>query len=75
MIIMFVIFATCLHTFTLQMGLYLFKSLPFEAWLPSDPDLVILRQWLLNSSFGSHTHLLAQLILGNINWTRSQNVS
>ena len=50
------------------MGLYLFSGLPLDHWLPSDPYLVIVKQWLLTSDLGSATNQLAQLVLGKINW-------
>ena len=58
-----------------QMGLYLFSGLPLDNWLPSDPYLTIVRQWLLNSDLGSSTNQLAQLILGKINWGTTYAVS
>ena len=50
------------------MALYLFSELPVGVWQPSDPDLLILRQWLLNFSLGTQENQLAQTILGKINW-------
>lgn len=51
-----------------QMGLYLYKGLSMETWLPSEQDLSIIRQWLLNSALGTPPHLMAQTVLSNINW-------
>jgi len=57
-----------------QMGVYLYKWLPLETWLPTDPDLVILRQWLLTSDLTSPTNQMAQQILNHINWGTSHRV-
>ena len=57
------------------MGVYLYSSLPMDAWLPTDPDLVIVRQWLLTSDLGTPQNQLAQLILGQINWGLAHTVS
>ncbi|XP_053378040.1 ectopic P granules protein 5 homolog isoform X2 [Mercenaria mercenaria] len=54
-----------------QMGLYLYKGINMETWLPTDPDLVIIRHWLLNTAVGSPANLMAQEILSNINWGNS----
>ncbi|XP_060553082.1 ectopic P granules protein 5 homolog [Ruditapes philippinarum] len=54
-----------------QMGLYLYKGINMETWLPTDSDLGILRQWLLNTALGSPANLIAQEILSNINWGHS----
>ncbi|GFR61870.1 ectopic P granules protein 5 homolog [Elysia marginata] len=51
-----------------RMALYLFSDLPVGVWQPTDPDLLILRQWLLNFSLGTQENQLAQTILSRINW-------
>lgn len=51
-----------------RMALYLFSDLPVSVWQPTDPDLLILRQWLLNFSLGTQENQLAQTILARINW-------
>ena len=56
------------------MGLYLYKGINMETWLPTDLDLVVLRQWLLNTALGSPANLMAQEILSNINWGKSSKV-
>ncbi|XP_035829150.1 ectopic P granules protein 5 homolog isoform X2 [Aplysia californica] len=51
-----------------KMSLYLFSELPVSIWQPSDPDILILRQWLLNFDLLSSENQLARVILGKINW-------
>lgn len=45
-----------------------------ETWLPTDPDLVILRQWILTSDLGTPANLMAQQILSSINWGTTHKV-
>ncbi|KAL4226903.1 Ectopic P granules protein 5 [Mactra antiquata] len=54
-----------------QMGLYLYKGISLDTWLPTDQDLSIIHQWLLNSNLSSPENHMAQQILNNINWGRS----
>ncbi|GFO21233.1 ectopic p granules protein 5 homolog [Plakobranchus ocellatus] len=51
-----------------RMAFYLFSELPISVWQPTDPDLLILRQWLLNFSLGTLENKLSQMILAKINW-------
>ncbi|XP_052280497.1 ectopic P granules protein 5 homolog [Dreissena polymorpha] len=51
-----------------QMGIYFFKGLPLSSWLPTDPDLAVVRQWLLTSDLSSPANQMAQQILMNIHW-------
>ncbi|XP_055883015.1 ectopic P granules protein 5 homolog isoform X1 [Biomphalaria glabrata] len=51
-----------------KMALYLFSELPVSIWQPTDPDILTLRQWLLNHELISNENQLAQIILAKINW-------
>ncbi|BFZ08146.1 hypothetical protein BsWGS_11185 [Bradybaena similaris] len=51
-----------------NMAVYLFSDLPLSIWQPSDPDMLILRQWLLNHDLSSVENQLARIILAKINW-------
>ncbi|CAG5120166.1 unnamed protein product, partial [Candidula unifasciata] len=51
-----------------KMALYLFSDLPLSIWQPSDPDMLILRQWLFNHDLSSVENQLARIILAKINW-------
>ncbi|XP_052780180.1 ectopic P granules protein 5 homolog isoform X2 [Mya arenaria] len=55
-----------------QMGIYLYKGLPMETWLPTDQDLTVVRQWLLSTALGSPANQMAQQILASINWGTTQ---
>ncbi|XP_046571414.1 LOW QUALITY PROTEIN: ectopic P granules protein 5 homolog [Haliotis rubra] len=52
-----------------MMSLYLFRELPMWSWLPSDPDMLVLRQWLLLADLGQPENQLARLVLSRMNWS------
>ncbi|XP_071084165.1 ectopic P granules protein 5 homolog [Haliotis cracherodii] len=52
-----------------MMSLYLFRELPMWSWLPSDPDMLVLRQWLLLSDLAQPQNQLARLVLSRMNWS------
>ncbi|XP_059161411.1 ectopic P granules protein 5 homolog [Physella acuta] len=51
-----------------KMALYLFHELPICIWQPTDPDMLTLRQWLLNFDLNSSENQLAQVVLSKMNW-------
>ncbi|CAL1544233.1 unnamed protein product, partial [Lymnaea stagnalis] len=51
-----------------KMALYLFSELPISIWQPTDPDMLTLRQWILNFDLTTVENQLAQTILAKLNW-------
>ncbi|KAK6177743.1 hypothetical protein SNE40_015786 [Patella caerulea] len=51
-----------------SMALYLFRELPLHQSRPTDPDMLVIRQWLLQCELNSHENQLARHILSNLNW-------
>nr|KAG5697607.1 hypothetical protein BaRGS_001032 [Batillaria attramentaria] len=51
-----------------MMALYLFHELPASIWIPQDPDMLLLRQWLLNTDIASAENQLARVVLDRMNW-------
>lgn len=51
-----------------QMALYLFQEMPASIWSPQDPDMLLLRQWLLNFDLTTTENQLARLVLERMNW-------
>ncbi|ESO91450.1 hypothetical protein LOTGIDRAFT_228859, partial [Lottia gigantea] len=54
------------------MSIFLFRELPLHNCIPTDPDLLILRQWLLNCDLHTHENQLSRLILSYFNWDIDQ---
>ncbi|CAH1788011.1 unnamed protein product [Owenia fusiformis] len=51
-----------------MVSLYLFKELPIHLWLPTDADIAIVKNWLLNEPLTSPQHQLSRLLVGKMNW-------
>ena len=58
-----------------QMSLYLFNELPASIWIPQDPDMLLLRQWLLNNDLATAENQLACVVLDRMNWDLFTEVS
>ncbi|XP_055999889.1 ectopic P granules protein 5 homolog isoform X2 [Ostrea edulis] len=50
------------------MALYLFQALPFHQWIPCDPDIVVLKQWLMSSDLNQAQNQLTRHVLSQLNW-------
>ena len=57
------------------MSLYLFNDLPASIWIPQDPDMLLLRQWLLNNDLTTPENQLACIVLDRMNWDLFTEVS
>ncbi|XP_041348486.1 ectopic P granules protein 5 homolog isoform X2 [Gigantopelta aegis] len=55
-----------------MMSLYLFQDLPIQKWMPSDPDMLTLRQWLLTHDLSQAENQLARSVLSHMNWNISE---
>ncbi|XP_070191920.1 ectopic P granules protein 5 homolog [Littorina saxatilis] len=51
-----------------KMAIYLFSELPASIWIPKDPDMLLLRQWLLNNDLNTAENQLACVVLDHMNW-------
>ncbi|XP_069674865.1 ectopic P granules protein 5 homolog isoform X3 [Periplaneta americana] len=51
-----------------KLSLYLFKELPLLLWKPTEQDLSIIANWLLQCPLSSIESQLARLILSHLNW-------
>uniref|UniRef100_A0A8C6QJX0 Ectopic P-granules 5 autophagy tethering factor n=1 Tax=Nannospalax galili TaxID=1026970 RepID=A0A8C6QJX0_NANGA len=51
-----------------MVSLYLFKELPLYLWRPSDCEIAVIRDWLLNYSLMAVKNKLACVILEGLNW-------
>ncbi|XP_076447261.1 ectopic P granules protein 5 homolog [Babylonia areolata] len=51
-----------------KMSLYLFSKLPASIWIPHDPDMLLLRQWLLNNDLDTPENQLARVVIDRMNW-------
>ncbi|KAL8604118.1 hypothetical protein ACOMHN_047330 [Nucella lapillus] len=51
-----------------KMSLYLFSQLPASIWIPQDPDMLLLRQWLLNNDLDTPENQLARVVIDRMNW-------
>lgn len=51
-----------------MMALYLFHELPASIWIPKDPDMLLLRQWLLNTDLSAAENQLSRTVLESMNW-------
>lgn len=57
-----------------QMALYLFQALPFYQWIPCEPDIIVLKQWLMSSDLTQPQNQLTRQVLGQLNWGVDQKV-
>lgn len=57
-----------------QMALYLFQALPFYQWIPCEPDIIVLKQWLMSSDLTQPQNQLTRHVLGQLNWGVDQKV-
>lgn len=51
-----------------SLGVYLFKSLPLNCWIPTEDDFGVMAMWLLNSNIDSTESISARTIIGHLNW-------
>ncbi|XP_077865496.1 ectopic P granules protein 5 homolog [Saccoglossus kowalevskii] len=58
-----------------MMSLYLFQELPVHVWKPTDDDMVLIREWLLDHALTTPQSQLARLVLTKMNWGFTHNVS
>ncbi|XP_061187011.1 ectopic P granules protein 5 homolog [Saccostrea echinata] len=50
------------------MALYLFQALPFYQWIPCEPDIIVLKQWLMSSDLNQPQNQLTRHVLSQLNW-------
>ena len=51
------------------------RELPLNIWTPTSDDLSHAHQWLVGTPIQSQPNKLARVLLGELNWGRSTDVS